>query len=560
MKSIIVGGVAGGAGTAARLRRNDETAEIIMFEKGPYISFANCGLPYYIGGIIDDKDELQLQTPESFHARFHVDVRILTEVTAIDPQAKRVSVKNLATGQNYTENYDALVLSPGARPIRPSISGVGLDHVFTLRTIPDTYKIKDFIEARQPRRAVIIGSGYIGVEMAENLRKAGLEVVMIEAQNHVIGSLDYEMAALLHNEIRLNAVELYLESKVVAITEHAVTLEDGREVLADLVLMSIGVQPETDFIRSSGIALGLRGELIVDDHMRTNFPDVYGLGDAAVVRNFVSGKQMIIPLASPANKQARIVADLISRKEARYTGTQGTAIARVFGLTVAVTGENEVSLQRNGIAYRKSYTFSNSNAGYYPGGRTMAVKLLFAEDGLVLGAAIIGSKGVDKRIDVLATAMRAKMTVYDLQELELAYAPPFSSAKDPVNMAGYTAANILDGMAKPFYLEDLAKISAADVLLDVRTEEEFNDGHLPDAVNIPVDELRGRLAELDKSKSLYLYCAIGLRGYVAQRILTQSGFTAKNLSGGYTLWEAVDRDRQSQAAAAPQCSYCGQPR
>lgn len=556
MKIIIVGGVAGGAGTAARLRRNDEQAEIIMIEKGPYISFANCGLPYYIGSVIKDKEELQLQTPESFHDRFNVDVRIHSEATEVDTQAKRVTIKNHETGEQYTENYDVLVLSPGARPIRPRIEGADLDHVFTLRTIPDTYKIKDFIELRKPRRAVIIGSGYIGVEMAENLHRAGLEVAMIEAQNHVIGSLDYEMAALLHNEIRRNKVELYLESKVVSISKEGVSLENGGFVESDLVIMSIGVQPETGFLQSSGIVLGPRGELLIDDQMRTNVPDVYALGDAAVITHFVSGKQMVIPLASPANKQARLVADLIAGKNVRYTGTQGTAIARVFGLTVAVTGESELSLLRNGIPFRKSYTFSGSNAGYYPGAKTMAVKLLFAEDGKVLGAAIIGPKGVDKRMDVLATAIRAGMTVHDLHELELAYAPPFSSAKDPVNMAGYTAANILEGFSKPFYLEDIGQLGTDDILLDVRTSSEFRGGHLPKAVNIPVDELRSRLGELPKDKKIHIYCAIGLRGYVAQRILMQSGFETRNLSGGYTLWKAVDRDRKAQAAKPIQMLPC----
>lgn len=557
MKVIIVGGVAGGAGTAARLRRNDEHAQIIMLEKGPYISFANCGLPYYIGGIIEDKEELQLQTPESFNERFNVDVRVNSEVTEVDTQDKKVTVTNHQTGEVYTETYDSLVLSPGARPIRPRIEGSDLDHVFTLRTIPDTYKIKDFIEQRKPTRAVIIGSGYIGVEMAENLHHAGLKVAMIEAQNHVIGSLDYEMAALLHNEIRHNKVDLYLESKVVAISKQGVALEPSGFVEADMVIMSIGVQPETGFLQSSGIALGPRGELLIDDQMRTNVPDVYALGDAAVITNFVSGKQMIIPLASPANKQARLVADLIVGKDVRYTGTQGTAIARVFGQTVAVTGESELSLIRNGIPFRKSYTFSGSNAGYYPGAKTMAIKLLFAEDGKILGASIVGPKGVDKRMDVLATAIRANMTVYDLQELELAYAPPFSSAKDPVNMAGYAAANILDGVSKPFYLEDLDKLGPDDLLLDVRTHEEFRGGHLPKAKNIPVDELRSRIGELPKDKKIYIYCAIGLRGYVSQRILTQNGFETLNLSGGYTLWKAVDRDRKAQAAEALTLRHCG---
>lgn len=559
MKAIIVGGVAGGAGTAARLRRNNEQAEIIMFEKGPYISFANCGLPYYIGGVITDKDELQLQTPESFHARFNIDVRVQNEVTAIDPQARTVTVLNHATGESYTESYDVLVLSPGARPILPPISGASLPHVFTLRTIPDTYRIKAFIDERQPRRAAIIGSGYIGVEMAENLHQAGVAVAMIEAQNHVIGSLDYDMAAMVHNEIRNNGIALYLESKVVAIDETSLTLEDGRRIEADMVLMSIGVQPETAFIQGSGINLGPRGELLIDDQMRTNLPDVYALGDAAVITHFVSGKQMIIPLASPANKQARLTADIISGKKVRYTGTQGTAIAQVFGQTVAVTGESETSLQRNGIAYRKSYTFSGSNAGYYPGAKTMAIKLMYADNGQILGAQIVGPKGVDKRMDVLATAIRARLTVYDLQELELAYAPPFSSAKDPVNMAGYVAANVLDGMSQLFFPEDLADVTDDDLMLDVRTPGEYKAGHLPNAVNIPVDSLRERLGEIDASKKIFIYCGIGLRGYVAQRILTAHGLASKNLSGGYTLWSALDRDRRAQAAAAVDCTPCGTP-
>lgn len=549
MKTIIIGGVAGGAGTAARLRRNDEFAEIIMIEKGPFISFANCGLPYYIGGEITDEEELQLQTPESFNSRFNVDVRVLNEAISIDEKAQTITVKNVVSGELYQETYDVLVLSPGARPIRPTISGADQEHVFTLRTIPDTYNIKTFIETRRPRRAVIVGSGYIGIEMAENLSHAGLQVAMIEAQNHVIGSLDYEMAALLHNEIRRNKVELYLESKVASITKDSIILEDSRQIAADLVLMSIGVQPETDFIKSSGINLGPRGELLVDEMMQTNVPNVYGLGDAAQVTNFVTDMKMVIPLASPANKQARIVADNICGKTTKYTGTQGTAIARVFSLTVAVTGESEFSLKRNGISYRKSYTFSNSNASYFPGGERMAVKLLFNSDGLILGASIIGPKGVDKRMDIIATAIRARMTVYDLQELELAYAPPFSSAKDPVNMAGYAAANILDGMANPFYFEDLESIGADGLLLDVRTAGEFKECRLDGAVNIPVDDLRQNLHQLDKGKKIYIYCAIGLRGYIAQRILQQNGFTSFNLSGGYTLWSAVNQDRKDQAAA-----------
>ncbi len=542
MKVLIIGGVAGGAGTAARLRRNDENAQIIMIEKGPYISFANCGLPYFIGGEITDEDELQLQTPESFHDRFNVDVRILSEAIKIKPDQKTVAIKNRCTDETYIETYDVLVLSPGARPVSPPIEGADLDHVMTLRTIPDTLQIQHFIETRKPQKAVVIGSGYIGVEMAENLCKAGLDVDMIEAQNHVIAPLDAEMASFLHAGIRQQGIGLHLNSQVTAIRPDQVVLNDGRQIQADLVLMSIGVKPETDFLKSSGIELGQRGELIVDDQMKTNQPDVYGLGDAAATKNIVTGTTRVIPLASPANRQARITADVICGKSVRYQGAQGTAIARVFGQTAATTGESESTLLRQGIPFRKSYTFSNSNAGYYPGSETMAIKLLFDNIGRMLGASIVGGKGVDKRIDVLAAALRSGLTVWDLQDLELAYAPPYSSAKDPVNMAGYAAGNILDKMMHPFYAEDISGFGPNDVLLDVRTLAEHRDGSIPGSVNIPVDDLRHRLSELDDQKHYRIYCAVGLRGYIAQRILVQNHIKASNLSGGYTLWESMDRD------------------
>ncbi len=559
MKVIIVGGVAGGAGTAARLKRNREDAEIIMLEKGKYISYANCGLPYYVGGIIEDRQDLELQTPESFNARFNVDVRVLSEVIEIEPETKQVTIHDLASDRFYKESYDTLVLSPGARPVRPRISGIEQEHVFTLRTIDDSCVIREFIEQKKPQQAVIIGSGYIGLEMAENLHRQGLKIALIEAQNHVISTLDPEMAAIVHQEIRRNNVELFLSSTVTAIKPNLVELADGREVPADLVLLSVGVRPETDFLKNSGLELGERGEILIDQKMKTNLPDIYALGDAAVTTNYVSGKKTIIPLASPANKQARIVADIICGKNCAYQGTQGTAIARVFNLSVASTGENEASLKQNNIDYRKSYTFSNSNAGYYPDGKTMGIKLLFKTDGLILGAVIVGSKGVDKRMDVLATAIRAQMTVFDLQELELAYAPPFSSAKDPVNMAGYVAANILDGMTKPFYLEDIDNISADDLVLDVRTSREFQAGHLENAVNIPVDELRSRINELDPKQKIYMYCRIGLRGYIAQRILMQKGFDCLNLSGGYALWSVNENDRKAQATEIAQLTHCGLP-
>lgn len=555
MKVLIVGGVAGGAGAAARLRRNDENAEIIMFEKGEYISFANCGLPYYVGGVIEDKGALQLQTPASFHARFHVDVRTQHEVTAVDTAAKTVMVRNLAAGKEYSESYDKLILSPGASPVRPPVPGADLPHVFTLRNIPDTYSIHAYIEQYKPRTAVVVGGGYIGVEMAENLHSAGVSVSIVEAQDHVIAPLDADMAHAVHNHIRSKGVGLYLGRSVEKISSDAVTLSDGTQLEAGLVLLSVGVRPETGFLKGSGIPLGPRGEILVDDHQRTGVQDVFAVGDAVAVTNFVDGTQQIIPLASPANKQARIVADVVCGREASYHGTQGTAIAKVFDMTVAVTGDNEAALRRSGIEYYKCHTFTGSNAGYYPGSKMICLKLLFGHDGRILGAQATGMKGVDKRIDVLATAMRAGMTVYGLQELELAYAPPFSSAKDPVNVAGYVAGNILEGSMKPYYMEEVVPNGA--VLLDVRTQGEYDAGHIDGARLLPVDAIRDNLDTLDKTKEHYIYCGVGLRGYVAQRILEQKGFHTRNLSGGYSLYKTMAQDARERGADIPDMTHCG---
>ncbi len=543
MKVVIVGGVAGGAGAAARLRRNDEYAEIVMLEKGPHISFANCGLPYYVGGVIQEEAALLLQTPQSFRARFHVDVRVNSEVTAVDTVQKTVSVTNHETGERYTESYDKLILSPGASPIRPPIAGADLPHVFTLRNVPDTIRIKAYLDANAPKTAAVIGGGYIGLEMAENLAHAGLSVSVVEAGAHVIGSLDADMAHAVHNHLRDNGVALYLDRTAQEITEREVRLNDGTCIPADVVVLSVGVAPATGFLAQSGIPLGPRGEILVDDRMTTGVPDVYAVGDAVSVTHVVSGQTRIVPLASPANKQARIVADVVCGRDAAYTGAQGTAIAKVFRLTAAVTGESEEALIGRGADFRKCYTISPSHAGYYPGGTMMTVKLLFDPEGYILGAQIVGQEGVDKRIDVLASALRAHLTVYDLQELELSYAPPFSSAKDPVNMAGYVAGNILDGLMRPFYLEDISSIPQDATLLDVRTLGEFRMGHLPGAVHLPLDEMRDRLDELDKNKPIYAYCRVGQRGYIAQRILMQHGFTVFNLSGGYLLYEAAQKDQ-----------------
>ena len=559
MKAVIVGGVAGGAGAAARLRRKDETAQIIMLEKGEYISFANCGLPYYVGDVITQREELLLQTPESFNARFQVDVRVNNEVLSVDTGKKTVTVLNHETGETYTESYDKLVLSPGASPIVPNMEIQHPEHVFTLRNIPDTFKIKDYLNSHNPRTAAVIGGGYIGLEMADNLCRLGLEVSVIEAASHVIASLDEDMSHELQNHLRSKGLDLHLGSMAQRIDRDQVILSDGREIPADMVILSIGVRPETGFLKDSGIALGSRGEILVDEYLQTNVPDVYAVGDAIGVKSFGTGADAIIPLAGPANKQARIVADNLCGEKKAYHGTQGTAIAKVFDMTAAVTGENETTLRRAGIAYRKTFTISPSHAGYYPGGSTMVVKLLYTPEGKVLGAQIVGRDGVDKRMDVLASAIRAGMDVFDLQELELAYAPPFSSAKDPVNMAGYVAGNVVEGRMIPFYVEDLANLPENAFLLDVRTPGEFAHGTIPGAVNIPVDVLRQRLSEVPKDKEIHIFCAVGLRGYIAQCILRQNGYKTKNLSGGYRLYAAAKNDLAAQGVPMENCKPCGAP-
>ena len=559
MKAVIVGGVAGGAGAAARLRRKDETAQIIMLEKGEYISFANCGLPYYVGDVITQREELLLQTPESFNARFQVDVRVNNEVLSVDTGKKTVTVLNHKTGETYTESYDKLVLSPGASPIVPNMEIQHPEHVFTLRNIPDTFKIKDYLNSHNPRTAAVIGGGYIGLEMADNLCRLGLEVSVIEAASHVIASLDEDMSHELQNHLRSKGLDLHLGSMAQRIDRDQVILSDGREIPADMVILSIGVRPETGFLKDSGIALGSRGEILVDEYLQTNVPDVYAVGDAIGVKSFGTGADAIIPLAGPANKQARIVADNLCGEKKAYHGTQGTAIAKVFDMTAAVTGENETTLRRAGIAYRKTFTISPSHAGYYPGGSTMVVKLLYTPEGKILGAQIVGRDGVDKRMDVLASAIRAGMDVFDLQELELAYAPPFSSAKDPVNMAGYVAGNVVEGRMIPFYVEDLANLPENAFLLDVRTPGEFAHGTIPGAVNIPVDVLRQRLSEVPKDKEVHIFCAVGLRGYIAQCILRQNGYKTKNLSGGYRLYAAAKNDLAAQGVPMENCKPCGAP-
>jgi len=544
MKILIVGGVAGGATAAARLRRLDENAEIIMFERGGYISFANCGLPYYIGDEIKDKGALTLQTPGSFNARFRVDVRINQEVVSIDREMKSVVVKNLQTGEEYKESYDKLILSPGAEPVMPGIA-VKSDRVLTLRNIPDTYKIKNYIETKGPRSAVIVGGGYIGIEMAENLKRAGLEVTIVEMLDQVIAPLDYDMACDVHRHIIQNGVKLMLSETVTNVKEDdsgLTVMLGGGEIRADLLIMAVGVRPESGIAKNAGLKVNERGGIVVDEYMRTSDEDIFAVGDAVEIVDFVTGQKNMIPLAGPANKQGRIAADNICGRKSRFKGTQGSAILKVFDMTVATTGINEKTAKKLGLVYDKSFTYSASHASYYPGAVNMSVKVLFEqESGRILGAQIVGADGVDKRCDVIATAIRAGLSARDLTELELCYAPPYSSAKDPVNMAGFVIENLLEGRLKQFHWHDVDSLprDGSVILLDVRTKMEYENGHIDGFIDIPLDALREHLDELDHNKKVYITCQIGLRGYVASRILSQRGFDVFNLSGGYRLYNSV---------------------
>lgn len=546
MKKIaVVGGVAGGASFAARMRRLDESAEIVMFEKGDFISFANCGLPYYVGDTIKDREQLIIQTPERFRRRFNIDVRTASEVTGVDIARKTVTVK--AGGKTYEERYDHLLLAPGCTPIRPQIPGIDSPRVRTIRTIPDTDEIRAIVDQKKDAKAVIVGGGFIGLEMAENLRHRGLDVTMVELLDQVFFPADREMAVPLHQHLVVNGVELSLGHGVKRIVDDgegavAVILDNGTRIAADIVVLAAGVKPDTAFLAGSGIVLSERGAIAVDDHLRTSAPDVYAVGDAAEAVDFISGVKTLIPLAGPASRQGRIAADNVVGMGSVYTKTQGTSICKIFDLTAAVTGINEKNARKLGIPYMKSYTHSTSHASYYPGAFPLSMKILFSpESGKLLGAQVIGRDGVDKRIDVLAAALRNGLTVHDLAELELAYAPPFGSAKDPVNVAGFVAQNILDSRMPVWYAGDEDRIAPERrVLLDVRTAGEHELGALSGSRCIPLDTLRERLGELDKGKEILVYCQIGLRGYLATRILLQNGFTARNLSGGYATWSACN--------------------
>ncbi|WP_448377456.1 CoA-disulfide reductase [Fervidobacterium sp.] len=555
MKYVIVGGVAGGMSAAARIRRLSEEAEIVVFERGEYISYANCGLPYYIGGVIKERANLLVQTVEGFRRRFNVDIRVRNEIIGIDRKNKEVIVRDLSTGKEYRESYDKLILSPGATPVKPPIPGIDLENIFTLRDVADTDRIKNFVDTKNPRRALIVGAGFIGLEMAENLHNRGIMVTIVEALEQVMGVLDYDMATLIHQHLKTKNVEFYLKDGVSSFESAGdgrivANLSSGRKVVVDMVILSIGVRPESKLARDAGLEVGERGHIVVNEYLQTSDPDIYAIGDVIEVYNPTIGKKVPLPLAWPANLQGRIVADnVVFGNVRRYKGTIGVAIAKVFDITVAVAGATEKMLKREGIPFKSIIIHPSNHAGYYPGALPMTLKLTFSPtDGKILGAQIVGYEGVDKRIDVLATSMNAGMTVYDLTELDHAYAPPYSSAKDPVNIAGYVAENVLKGLVKVVSIEEFLKMDRQNVfVLDVRTRDEYNLGHIDGAVNIPVDEIRQNLDNIPKDRKVVVYCGVGLRAYVACRILYQNGFDeVYNLSGGYKMYEVVTQKQGNE--------------
>ena len=560
MKVVIVGGVAGGATAAARIRRLDEQAEIVVFERSGYVSYANCGLPYYIGGVIEDPEALTLQTPESFFSRFRVTMKVHHEVTAIHPERKAVSVKNLETGELFEESYDKLLLSPGAKPTQPRLPGLGSEKIFTLRTVEDTFRIKEYIQEKQPKSAVLAGGGFISLELAENLRELGMDVTIVQRPKQLMNPFDADMAAFIHGEMRKHGVRLALGHTVEGFEEKDrgvdVLLKDEAPLHADMVVLAIGVSPDTQLAKEAGLELGIKGSIVVNDRMETSIPDIYAVGDAVQVKHFVTGQDALIALAGPANKQGRIAADNICGGDSRYTGSQGSSVVKVFDLTAAATGVNETNAGKAGLSVDSVVLSPMSHAGYYPGGKVMTMKVVFEKETYrLLGAQIVGYEGVDKRIDVLATAIRAGLKATQLKELELAYAPPYSSAKDPVNMAGFMIENIANGVLKQWHLEDVDKLprDGSVTLLDTRTVGEYAGGHIDGFTNIPVDQLRERLGELDKSKPVYVICQSGLRSYIACRILSGYGFECYNFSGGFRFYDAVTHDR----CLIEQATACG---
>ena len=550
MKVVIVGGVAGGATAAARIRRLDEQAEIVVFERSGFISYANCGLPYYLGGVIEDPEDLTLQTPESFFRRFRISMKVHHEVTAIHPDRKTVTVRNLETGAVFEESYNKLLLSPGAKPVWPNLPGIDSEKLFTLRTVEDTFRIKDFVTENSPKSAIMVGGGFIGLEVAENLRHLGLDVTIVQRPRQLMNPFDADMASFIHAELRKHGVKLALGHSVEGFADRDdgldVLLKDAPPLHADMVVLAIGVSPESALAKDAGLALGIKGSILVNDRMETSVPDIYAVGDAVQVKHFVTEEDALIALAGPANKQGRIAADNICGGDSRYHGSQGSSIIKVFDMTAAVTGINETTAKKAGLDADTVILSPMSHAGYYPGGKVMTMKVVFEKETYrLLGAQIVGYDGVDKRIDVLATAIHTGLKATDLKELDLAYAPPYSSAKDPVNMAGFMIDNIASGVLKQWHMSDLENLpkDGSVILLDTRTVGEYNRGHIPSFRNIPVDDLRHRIQELESGKPIYVICQSGLRSYIACRILAGFGYEAYNFSGGYRFYEAVTRDR-----------------
>ncbi|AHM57834.1 coenzyme A disulfide reductase Cdr (plasmid) [Peptoclostridium acidaminophilum DSM 3953] len=543
-KILIVGGVAGGASAAARLRRLDEDSEIIMFERGEYISFANCGLPYYIGGVIQERSALVVQTVEATQKKFNIDIRNFSEVVKIDRDKKSVQVKNINTGEVYDESYDTLILSPGANPVKPPIPGIeSAKNIFTLRNIPDTDAIKSCVDEQKPKSAVVIGAGFIGLEMAENLHAKGIHVTIVEMLDQVMAPIDFEMASIIHGHIEDKGVELILSDGVKSFEDNGkrVILQSGKELKTDMIILSIGIKPENSLAIGAGLEIGERGGIKVDEYLRTSDESIYAIGDAIEVKDYVSGFPTLVPLAWPANRQGRSVADNIYGKNVKYKGTLGTSVAKVFDMTVASTGNNEKTLKRIGADYKVVHIHPGAHAGYYPGAFPVSLKMTFDPNtGKIFGVQGVGYAGVEKRIDVVATAIKGGLTVFDLQELELAYAPPYSSAKDPVNMLGYAASNIVDGSSRSVQWHEIdSLIKDGALLVDVSERHERDMGIIKGSMGIPLTELRSRLSEIPKDKPVYVLCRVGLRGYLAERILKQNGYDVYNLDGGYRTYSSV---------------------
>lgn len=552
MKILIIGGVAGGATAATRLRRLSEENEVIIFEKGSYISFANCGLPYHIGGVIHERDALLLQTPESLKERYNLDVRIHTEVLSIDRKAKTVSIKNLNTGDTYTESYDKLLLSPGAEPIRPPFEGIDSDKIYTLRNIPDMDKIVS--KTRSAKSFVVVGGGFIGLEVAENLLEAGKQVTLVELGNQLMAPVDFDIASFIHEKAEQHGLALLLNTGVEKFADLGDTirvfLNNGTSIDTEAVILAIGVKPEIKLAKDAGLETGTTGGILVNGYMQTSDPDIYAVGDAVEVEHYIHHSKVLIPLAWPANRQGRMVADNISLGN-RYTypGSLGSSILKFFELTVACTGLSEKFLKRNNIPHKTAIVTRGHHAGYYPGAKNIVLKLIFDDSGRIFGAQAVGEKGIDKRIDVIATAIKGNLTIFDLPEIEITYAPPYNSAKDPVNIVGYTAENILNGILDMVNYDEFDRFVNENnaIILDVRTPREYAEGHITGAINLNVDELREALPTLDKDKTYVIYCQIGLRGYLANRILRNHGFRAVNLNGGYNLWTKVHGKSKVQA-------------